>query len=532
MKLRPPASRSATEILALLVGVLSLVVGLGAAFFAWKAAQYARDIDEHAGLTSYFASIAESALLAATRATDASDAVSVKAQALSEAVAVSQTDLNDAGAKRIRLEALSAAARSANSPSEIAVYRRLLAREQRDGVEAAAECDTQCKEDRYIALQGLLRADQAARSASAAVDELDKQRLGRYDDEIKDARRHYRSAAQEYRSIVSNAQEIADERAQEATRTVYDLALRTDIAGKLRLNSAATAVLGRPDGTGLWILDSEKRQAVVVTAISHMFDPIVRIVASTGEELARNADPGSANVATIAILPEDNVYLVQVMPGADEVGRYELEAKAIDSSGSLTFGTPARNTLDRSGGARIQLFQGEQGKAISLDVRSSDFDTVVQLFSSTGEQLARNDDNGRGTNSTAVAVLPRSEEYFVQVKAFGDGVGSYSIELNEVPEVELGQCKEAELTALREAAVWQLRGETGQTIRVDVTSEEFDTVTRLVAPSGEELAWDDDGGEGTDSLVIATLPNSGVYFVHILPFDDSFGTYCLMVTIQ
>lgn len=64
--------------------------------------------------------------------------------------------------------------------------------------------------------------------------------------------------------------------------------------------------------------------------------------------------------------------------------------------------------------------------------------------------------------------------------------------------------------------VWTLIGEAGEVVRIELTSEAFDTSVELVAPSGEVVARSDyTPWRSRDAQVIAVLPASGRYEVHI-----------------
>lgn len=79
---------------------------------------------------------------------------------------------------------------------------------------------------------------------------------------------------------------------------------------------------------------------------------------------------------------------------------------------------------------------------------------------------------------------------------------------------------------------WSYYVPAGETVTVRVESDEFDTVLRLVGGGmewNEELAWDDDGGEGTNSTLTFTHPRSGVYRVQVAgKGDGASGRYTIV----
>lgn len=81
-------------------------------------------------------------------------------------------------------------------------------------------------------------------------------------------------------------------------------------------------------------------------------------------------------------------------------------------------------------------------------------------------------------------------------------------------------------------SVYHLRGSAGQRLQIDVMSRQFDTVAFLVRETGllVDNVWsvvDDDGGEGTDSRIVVTLPDTDTYYLLALSYDGRMGTYTL-----
>ncbi|MGD1909234.1 MAG: tetratricopeptide repeat protein, partial [Leptolyngbyaceae cyanobacterium] len=61
--------------------------------------------------------------------------------------------------------------------------------------------------------------------------------------------------------------------------------------------------------------------------------------------------------------------------------------------------------------------------------------------------------------------------------------------------------------------VHTFEGTTGEYIRINLVSEAFDTYLILVGPDGNVVAENDDGGYGTNSQLVMTLPVDGTYQV-------------------
>ena len=60
---------------------------------------------------------------------------------------------------------------------------------------------------------------------------------------------------------------------------------------------------------------------------------------------------------------------------------------------------------------------------------------------------------------------------------------------------------------------YTFEGKAGQQIEIDMTSSEIDPYLILLAPDGQDLAHDDDGGGGSNARVTTALPADGTYTV-------------------
>jgi hypothetical protein len=63
--------------------------------------------------------------------------------------------------------------------------------------------------------------------------------------------------------------------------------------------------------------------------------------------------------------------------------------------------------------------------------------------------------------------------------------------------------------------VHELQGQVGESWVIDLRSEAFDAVLVVVDRSGNPVAANDDGGDGTNARVVITLPETGVYRIGV-----------------
>lgn len=101
--------------------------------------------------------------------------------------------------------------------------------------------------------------------------------------------------------------------------------------------------------------------------------------------------------------------------------------------------------------------------------------------------------------------------------------------------IEFGQTIQGSLTAAdcqlddgTFADFYVFTGTATQTVTIDMSSGMFDTYLGLANLSGTFVVEDDDGGGGTNSRIIANLPETGVYVILANAFDpNTFGNYSL-----
>jgi hypothetical protein len=80
---------------------------------------------------------------------------------------------------------------------------------------------------------------------------------------------------------------------------------------------------------------------------------------------------------------------------------------------------------------------------------------------------------------------------------------------------------------------WTFQGEPGQLVRISMESDAFDsylTLGRMEGAAFRELATNDDGGEGLNSLILAPLADGGEYVVRARPLGGGSGAYTLQVS--
>lgn len=200
-------------------------------------------------------------------------------------------------------------------------------------------------------------------------------------------------------------------------------------------------------------------------------------------------------------------------------------------------------------------FRAREGERFAISLESDDFDPIVRVGrtgrSGTFEELAQNDDSGRGgLNSFLIFTAPSGGEYVIRAAPLdGSSEGDYSLSLAEGPPplvarpIRIGDAVDGELDGAdggnqfgQRADAWSFSATAGQRIVATLGSDAFDTFLELFSEVNFPDAggrWsvdaDDDGaGEGTNSRLTTTIPADGQYTLEVRAFTgEGEGTYNL-----
>jgi hypothetical protein len=204
-------------------------------------------------------------------------------------------------------------------------------------------------------------------------------------------------------------------------------------------------------------------------------------------------------------------------------------------------------------------FDAVAGNRYDIAVRSSDFDPYVRVGQSVNgitDFLLDDDDSGEGTDALASFSPPAAGRYIVIVQAVGSRRGAYTLGITEavgegdapedvgtglsratqvppgVPTIETGDTIRG---TLRGAAFYNLRATAGQSLLLELSSADFDTylaIGRTANGEFEQIAYDDDAGEGTDSRLRFTVPADGEYTIRVTAFSSGDGDYTLVASTR
>ncbi|HEY0015332.1 MAG TPA: hypothetical protein VGC13_03410 [Longimicrobium sp.] len=228
-----------------------------------------------------------------------------------------------------------------------------------------------------------------------------------------------------------------------------------------------------------------------------------------------------------------------------------LAAQTPIAPGQTVTGTLEEGDAQTEDGALYDAYviRGRPGDRVVVRMRSADFDTYLHWGRERGGgwmDEEENDDAGEGTDSRLVLRLGGDGEYELRAAAFEeDEEGEYELQVTSIAgevqasRLRMGQSVRGELgdgDYEGEAGLedhYRIEGAPGSQITVYAESDDFDTYLEFGTWGGGELDMtsdDDDGGQGTNSEMVAEFGDDGVHHVVVRSFSgDEAGAYTLRV---
>lgn len=164
----------------------------------------------------------------------------------------------------------------------------------------------------------------------------------------------------------------------------------------------------------------------------------------------------------------------------------------------------------------------DEGDFITILLSSDDFDTVVEVYED-GDLMDSNDDGGEGLNSRITIV--EEGDYEVVVTGIGGAPeGDYELQV-----LCAGDCEVYEEELDDDSMDFEFEAEEGNTVLLSVTSDDFDTYLTLLDEDEDEIASDDDGGPGLNSLVIEKISDDGDYIAQVSSYSGEDGDFTLVI---
>lgn len=302
----------------------------------------------------------------------------------------------------------------------------------------------------------------------------------------------------------------------------------------------------------------------VTDAQGATLDPMIAIYDAEGNQLAFNDDANMSLNAAVTYAPQQSgeVFVEARAYTDDGIGRYRLSATSApippDDAGNDT-GTSARITAGRTvngqieyeGDADVYRLSARTGTRYNITLAGAGAsalgDPFLRVLDREGNELAVNDDDNESLNSAIEFTPESSGDVFIEARGYADAyAGGYALAVSSARAPSDGLSADrntrgrlsvgGEVTNAIDTPTdqdwFRVRLEEGQSYRFTLVSSGdnplADPLLGVMNAAGEEMAVDDDGGEGFNSYLEFTAPTTGNYFLAAQSFAaGSAGGYTL-----
>jgi len=209
------------------------------------------------------------------------------------------------------------------------------------------------------------------------------------------------------------------------------------------------------------------------------------------------------------------------------------------------------------------LLEGEAGQTVSIDLMADGFDSFLYLVGPGLNEPLRDDDSGGACHARIDYTFLESGDFTVVASSSSSRqMGTYQLRVSATPNdraaVSCGGIDGMTLTTLstagrmlrlgesamgrlsgaepsiqegRPVQAWSLEGIAGERATIRLESDDYDAYLYLFGPGMTETMTNDDGGEGLDSELTVTFPETGTFTVGASALSaGSTGSYSLTVT--
>lgn len=170
--------------------------------------------------------------------------------------------------------------------------------------------------------------------------------------------------------------------------------------------------------------------SVVATLRSDAFDTVLEVYGSDGRQVASNDDFDGTDSQIVVDLEPGRYEFLAKGYWAEATGAYTLAFDVYEAAPIVVVEVGRPGSIDgwlASGAADTYVLTLSAPATVTVDVRSSDFDTYLDAYDANGDWIAANDDHD-GTDSRLTLDLGAGT-YEFDVTAFGGfSSGAYTIE--------------------------------------------------------------------------------------------------------
>ncbi|MCI0347746.1 MAG: PPC domain-containing protein, partial [Chloroflexi bacterium] len=295
------------------------------------------------------------------------------------------------------------------------------------------------------------------------------------------------------------------------------------------------------------------RFGLVSSGDSSLDDTMLKIHGPDGAELLFDDDGGEGlNSYLEFTAATSGTYFVEAGAfGSESTGGYTLSAQTggipadASTDASLSADGDYRDgMLDPSADRDWYRLQLSEGQAVRISAESSTAadplaDPYLVLYAPDGAEVARDDDGGAGLNAFIEYQATAAGVYFVEARGFSEEArGRYMLSIiggeigqsiDAADHIQPGAEGRSSIIGAPDDSDWfAIEVVEGRPYRITAQGIEGDGALAdpylvLYDPEGNQVAADDDGGEGLDARIDFATPSGGTYFAAVSAFAGSGG---------
>ena len=336
--------------------------------------------------------------------------------------------------------------------------------------------------------------------------------------------------------------------------TSFDMALEEATA--VAIDEEAQGELDEPGDFDLFVFEAIEGELYQIdVTLGTLDDSVVGLYDADETELAFNDDYKHSSASRIVwVAPGSGSYYIKVAAWGSGTGSYTLtvvasdivddHANGVGDATSVTAGGAALGVVDYPDDVDLFVFEASEGELYQIDVALGTLDdSVVGLYDADEWQLAYNDDYEDSSASRIVWEAPSSGSYYIEVYAWDDGTGSYTLTVvasdivddhangvGDATSVTAGGAALGVVDYPDDVDLFVFEASEGELYQIDVALGTLDdSVVGLYDADEWQLAYNDDYEDSSASRIVWEAPSSGSYYIEVYAWDDGTGSYTLTV---
>lgn len=285
-----------------------------------------------------------------------------------------------------------------------------------------------------------------------------------------------------------------------------------------------------------YVFTGQEGDAVVINLNSDDFDSYLRLLDSSGNEIASNDDSGNSLNSQIGpyVLPATGSYTIRASSlGGSSAGAYTLTLGKVDVT-AISYDEAVEVAITKSGESRFFTFTGAAGDLITVSaVSNGSIDTSLILSDPYNSQVASDDDSGSGPDPEIYQqLLNQDGTYTLELRTVAGSNGKLTLTVKRTLPPSLDEGAQSvffnDSGATRAVAFAATAGQTVKlTFTVDGTDPGSPNVS--VLQGGNTLAYA--SGSTTRELSFSFVtPTAGDVIVQIN--DYSYTNLSYIVTLE